>query len=76
MGTWGRWWALQGCVNLEAPAEMSALQLGYEGLGSPRAVWAGVPAWLSPLCPQERCWLPPPVLGHIPCWTSSQLYPV
>lgn len=76
MGTWGRWWVLQGCVNLEAPAEMSALQLGYEGLGFPRAVWAGVPAWLSPPCPQEGCWLPPPALGPIPPWTSSQLYPV
>lgn len=49
MGMWGRWQALQGYVNLEAPGEMSSLQLGCEGLGFPRAVWAGVPLAVSTL---------------------------
>lgn len=42
----GRWWAWLGQVNLEAPADMSALKLGCEGLGPAKTSGVVYP-WLS-----------------------------
>lgn len=54
----GKVQALQGYVNLEAPGEMSSLQLVCEGLGFPRAVWAGVSLAVSTL-PTRRMLVAP-----------------
>lgn len=42
----GRWWAWLDQVNLEAPADMSALKLGCEGLGPAKTSGVVYP-WLS-----------------------------
>lgn len=68
----------EGCVNLEASGEMSALQLGCECLGPARAAWAAVPPAISTHCfpkprPQEGG---PPCTLYLSVRRCRDLFPV